>query len=494
MKYLDIKNKIATVMKMLFGVFFLLAIACTNNQITDDGIYSEPPAPVGFGETAIEVNEGNVLPGIMEVTASKNVFNDVSFELDNYEGDGSDVIITDQNGVSKQTYTIKEGEKSVALFVKVADNPNYTGDKTVRYKLKNVTGAGVFKSDTIYSGGGLSVRHTFNVKVIDNDEIPPLVSFVDSESEGPEAKGTHEVAITISEANITVETFDISFSGSAIAGVDYNVTGLVDGVLTMSVPVGETSIVVPIEFIDNSVIEDNKTIVMNLGNYSSGLYQGDITRHTVTIIEDDIPTQLIELPTADLCMIKGNKDADNNFANNEIELSYKVFASGTPDLSNTRSALLKFDVSGINPDAVMEAYMELTTYNENESNRWPLAEADTGGPVSQSIHYISDDSWEKSTVTWNTAPDLDNSGTGRFLNPALLEFTYSPLVGNSGQTGIKHKYDLTNRLKIPEADGVLSLGIQAVPNTVGKRIFYRGDRQADTSVHPKLYVLVRTDL
>lgn len=487
MKYLNkqfYKNKEGTLLTVLCSTLLLLVFSCVDNDKIIYGINDEAIAPVGFSDKSLDVEEAGE-PAIFEVRASKKIFDDGTFEITVLDGDDSDVIITDLEGNVGPNFTIKNGTDGITLQAEAVDNPIYEGKKTITYLVSNLVGEGIYITDTSYSSRGRLVTPQFKLTIIDDEPVPPLVGFAEAESETSENLGTHNVSINISEATPSNETFKIDFSGTAVVGDDYTVSGLVDGVLDVTLNAGETEVIVPIVLIDDDLVEDNKTIIMDINTISSGLYPGDFVTHTVTIVENDIPTETKEIFATDASMIKGGSSGDDQFGGNNLEMSNKL-----PDTKNTRSGIMKFDITGIDASKVMSAKVVLTTYNEEDASRWKTTEDVVGGVVPQTLHYVSDDSWSQSAVTWNSTPDLDKDA-GRFVNPAIVTFVPPFLVGTSGLTGIKHEFDITSQLQTAEPDNILSLGIEVVPFTNGKRIYYRGKK--DTSEDPKLIIVVRTD-
>ncbi len=494
MKYRDIKkfkNMTPIFLQVLSAFILLLVIACDENDKIVYGVDDEASAVVGFRETtsntsSLNLTEGNVIPFEIEVGASKAVFSAISFDLVLVSGDGSEVSFTDANGNSGPNFTVEKGTSTVKLGVEITDNAIYSGARSVAYKLQNLVGDRVFLADITYSGGGgRSVRHELKINISDDESIPPLVSFAETEGETVENFGIHNVLIHISEATTTDETFEVTFSGSAVVGDDYTVAGSTNGVLAITLNAGETEVMIPFELIDDELVETDKTVVMSIGNISVGLFPGTTTNHTLTIVENDIPTETKELFATEASMIKGGSSGDDQFGGNNLEMSNKL-----PNTKNTRSGIMKFDITGIDASKVISAKVVLTTYNEADDSRWKTTEDVVGGVVPQTLHYVSDDNWSQSTVTWNSTPDLDKDA-GRFVNPAIVTFVPPFLVGTSGLTGIKHEYDITSQLQTAEADNTLSLGIEVVPFTNGKRIYYRGKK--DTTDDPKLIIVVRTD-
>lgn len=491
MKYRDIKifkNMTRIFLQVLSAFILLLVIACDENDTIVYGVDDEATAVVGFRENTsgtgtLMLTEGNLVPFEIEVGASKPVFSDISFDLVSVLGDGSEVIFTDANGNSGPNFTVTKGESTVKLDVLITDNAIYSGTRSVTYRLQNLVGENVFLADTIYSGGGgRSSRHELKVNITDDEPIPPLVGFAETESEAPESAGTHNVLIHTTEAVTTNETFEVTFSGSAVAGDDYTVAGSTNGVLAVTLNAGETEAIIPIVLVDDDLVESDKTVVMNISNISVGLFPGDIVNHTLTIVEDDIPTEVLEFVVTEAVHIKGGSDADKNFGGGNLDLSNKL-----PDEKNTRSGLMKFDITGIDASKVMDAQLVLTTYRQGD---WGDAEnLSAAGVTTQTVHYISSDGWSDATVTWNSAPNFANTTAARFDNPAIVTFSADVPVGTSGT--LTHSYDVTDQLKVAEADNILSLGIEVTTWTSGKRIFYRGKQS--NSEDPKLVITVRTD-
>ena len=128
------------------------------------------------------------------------------------------------------------------------------------------------------------------------DLAPTSISFELASSSAGEVKGIHDVALTIDPAPTTRFTANYSLSGSATENSDYSITK--SGSVTIGV--GETSVNIPVNIVNDNITETDETVIFTLTNQSAYTL-GSITAHTLTITDNDDPP--VETPTVTLSVV-----------------------------------------------------------------------------------------------------------------------------------------------------------------------------------------------
>ena len=128
------------------------------------------------------------------------------------------------------------------------------------------------------------------------DPAPTSISFELASSSAGEVKGIHDVALTIDPAPTTRFTANYSLSGSATENSDYSITK--SGSVTIGV--GETSVNIPVNIVNDNITETDETVIFTLTNQSAYTL-GSITVHTLTITDNDDPP--VETPTVTLSVV-----------------------------------------------------------------------------------------------------------------------------------------------------------------------------------------------
>jgi len=176
------------------------------------------------------------------------------------------------------TAVIPAGQNSITLAVTVKDDKIIEGDETVIATLT----------------GGASAHFTFTgsntatVTIADDDNIPAnkLIGVLNMKN-GAEPNTSGQFGITLFNGYTVAEPVTVNYtvSGTATNGVDYvTLTG------TATIPAGQTNVFVPINVIDDQIIEGTETVVITLANASSttfGTFPVSNTPATVNIADDD---------------------------------------------------------------------------------------------------------------------------------------------------------------------------------------------------------------
>ena len=161
---------------------------------------------------------------------------------------------------------------------------------------------------------------------------------------------------------------------------------------------------------------------------------------------------LILTPSADVRIVAGS-NADNNYEGGNLGA-----AQGCPSWCESHvETLLRFDLSAFASMTPTAAVLRVFVYHRGGWNN-------TGTVFA---HFVSDDSWDETTVTWNTAPGPDwTEPQGNAIDSA------PPAPSDS----VWMEFDLTSAV-VSESAGDGELSVRLVPEGVYQRIagFYSSE-------------------
>lgn len=177
---------------------------------------------------------------------------------------------------------ILAGESSVDVPLSVLDDILIEPTETVTITLTGGSATGLTYT--------IGAPNAATVNITDNDAGNLNLEVAASQPNAAEPATHGEFMISIADGKRTAEPLSIQYtiSGSAVAGTDYQaITG------TITIPAGENSIPVPVQVIDDILVEDPETVIMSItgGQSTSFNYTaGAANQATVTITSEDIPT------------------------------------------------------------------------------------------------------------------------------------------------------------------------------------------------------------
>ena len=139
--------------------------------------------------------------------------------------------------------------------------------------------------DTANLPAGVTAGSTTEATVTILDDI--TASFAAGSSSAAESAGTHNVTVNLSQAASSRGlTLSYSVAGTATAGSDNDFTIQDSGWLMIAA--GETSADIPVAINDDSIDDDNETVILTLTD-SWGYTPDNTTVHTLTITDNDEP-------------------------------------------------------------------------------------------------------------------------------------------------------------------------------------------------------------
>ena len=194
----------------------------------------------------------------------------LNYRLGGTADEGADYSITGSG-----TVAVPVGASSVNIPVVITDDSYFELDETVILTLTSGTGYDVGNTDT----------HTLTIT--DNDRPPEMV-FASTLSSASEDAGTHNVAVNINPVPQAGLTLNYRLGGTADEGADYSITG--SG--TVAVPVGASSVNIPVVITDDSYFELDETVILTLTS-GTGYDVGNTDTHTLTITDNDRPPEMV---------------------------------------------------------------------------------------------------------------------------------------------------------------------------------------------------------
>ena len=224
------------------------------------------------------------------------------------------------------TVTILANETTAAINVRVIDESLLEDNETV-----TVTLTGITSGDTNVSLG-TTVSDT--VTIVDNDSAFVTVQANDDTAAEPTNNG--QFTVSISNPSDTDTVISYSISGDATAGSDYTaLTG------TVTILANETTAVIDVNVIDESLLEDNETVTVTLTGITSGdpdVSLGTTVSDTVTIADND--TAVVTIHANDN---SASEPGDNgqftvtlsNPSDTDTVIGYSISGDATPDSDYT---------------------------------------------------------------------------------------------------------------------------------------------------------------
>ncbi|HPR26300.1 Calx-beta domain-containing protein, partial [Lentimicrobium sp.] len=254
------------------------------------------------------------------------------------------------------TVTIPAGSTSATISVPVIDDNILEDDETVTITLSAITSGN--------SGISIGAPSFATVTISDDDAATVSISATDASAAEPDNDG--EFTISMSNAADVATVITYSVSGTATPGSDYTtLTG------TATIPAGSTSVTIPVEVIDNLIMESSETVVVTLISITSGdantSIDTDNDEATVTIADNDVAT--VSITASDATAAEPSNDGEftvtmTQASDTDTEISYTIGGTATPDsdyntLSGTvtipaGSTTATIDVE-VNDDAILES-------------------------------------------------------------------------------------------------------------------------------------------
>jgi hypothetical protein len=223
-----------------------------------------PPIGVYFSVASQEVHEGD---GTATITILADPASSEPVTV--YLSWGGSATLGDDYTGQVSSVTIPAGASSVNVTLNIIDDNLVEPDETV---LVHITGA---------NHAIVGYPDTHVLTILDNDL--PQVFFASSSQSVFEHVGTVSIEVKLSDP--AVKTITVPFSvagGDAINGTDYIISDTAD----LSFLPGETSKIISVQIVDDSLYENPETFVLKLGTPVNAIL-GSPDTHTVEIVDND---------------------------------------------------------------------------------------------------------------------------------------------------------------------------------------------------------------
>ena len=257
------------------------------------------------------------------------------------------IVAEDADAGAVLEYSISGGDDA-DLFAIDAGTGDLTFIAAPDYEVPGDDGGdNVYNVQVSVTDGFEAVSQDLTVTVTDLDEIPPIVATIAASDANAAEEGLDpgEFTITLSEAapegGLTVS---YTVGGTADANDYTALTG------TVTIAAGETTATIALTPLNDELLEpgDDETVVVTLTD-AEAYDLGESNEATVTIADNDAPSQTIELSTPDTSLNAGEAfvvtvtydvtDADNtltgigvrvHYDSSEIEFDESAVLFGTP--------------------------------------------------------------------------------------------------------------------------------------------------------------------
>ena len=293
-----------------------------------------------------------------------------------------------------------------------------------------------------------------------------------------ESAGT--ILLTAVLTSAYTENVDVTYtvSGSAVYGEDHN---LADGSLTVNT--GKTAQSISIDITDDTTTENTETIIVTMGT-PTNVEPGAITVHTISIIDNDLPTVNWSSASQDVdesvgtVTVTATLDKENPVA--DVIVHYSVSGTSTSADHNAESATLTITSGNTSASIPISIINDQLTEN-NETLIITMDNVENADTGETTVHNIIINDNDVPTVNWSLETQLVDEGVGSVTITATLDevnpredVTISYTIGGTSTYPDDHN----------AADGTLTI---ISGNTTATRTFTIYD---DTSVEENETLIV----
>ncbi|MCB1176837.1 MAG: hypothetical protein KDK36_04570, partial [Leptospiraceae bacterium] len=191
-----------------------------------------------------------------------------------YSVSGGTASFGSDYNLSSGTLTFNPGTATQYINLSIVDDSIFEDNETIEILLSNGGNATVAGN----------VIHTYTII---NDDNPPSVEFNTISSSGLESITSVNIPVSLSAVAGKSLSIDYAVTGGTATGGGNDYT-LASGTLVFNE--GVTSLNIPMVIKDDSITEENETIIISLANPTGGVVSGSNTTFTYTIIDNDPPS------------------------------------------------------------------------------------------------------------------------------------------------------------------------------------------------------------
>lgn len=254
----------------------------TGGSVTENGVQQQTVTITDddVANVSLAVNNSSLAEeggsSIVTATLEKTTYQDVIVYL-GYSG-------TAGNGDFNQLpnfITIPAGSYSGSVTLSTAQDTLVEGDETLIIDISTVSGGSAVEN-------GVQRQ---SLTITDDDYAPVAVSLGVGSSNLAEMYESGIITATLDTTTRIDVTVTLGFSGTATASSDYRAQST-----TITIPAGQTSGQTSVLTLDDSLVEDDETIVVEITNVSgNNASENGIQKRTMTIVDDDYEPVLVSL-------------------------------------------------------------------------------------------------------------------------------------------------------------------------------------------------------
>ncbi|TWU42045.1 Calx-beta domain-containing protein [Novipirellula artificiosorum] len=257
-----------------------------DNPTPVPGVFVIAPATVTVDEDA----------GTVQFTVNRTTGSDGAVSVGYATMNGTATAGEDYTAASA-TLDFADGETSKIFTVAITDDSVDESDETFSVTLSNPT-----------NGASLGAVATSTVTIADNDEpvlLPGVLSIDPAATTVNEDAGTVTFTVNRTAGSDGIVTVAYATAnGTATAGADYTATSG-----TLNFAAGETSKMITVPILDDTVDESSETFTVTISNPTGGATLGATQVSTVTITDNDEPVLLPGVLSIDPAATTVNEDA-----------------------------------------------------------------------------------------------------------------------------------------------------------------------------------------
>lgn len=239
--------------------------------VDDEEPTGEATVTLSAGSAEIDEDEGSTT---VTATLSRSTTEEVTVHL----GFGGTATRGVDYEASAEQIVISAGDTTSQITVTAIQDALDELNETIVVAITSVDGAQEQGQQT----AGIRIR---------DDDPSPTVSISSSAETIDEASGSAQITATLSAVSGQPVTVDLSFSGTAQVGVDYQRSGQ-----RITIPAGQSSASITVTALEDDIDEADETIVVTATNVVGASLSGSAST-TITIIDEDLPS--IQLTVSD---------------------------------------------------------------------------------------------------------------------------------------------------------------------------------------------------
>lgn len=358
---------------------------------------------------------------------------------------------------STVSLTIPAGQTSASLNLTSIDDTLHEGNETVAINIASVSGAST--SSTVLP----------TLAILD-DDTAPTVTFQLDVSTLAEAGGTATLIASLDNVSGLDVTVPFTFSGAATLGTDYTRSAS-----QIVVPAGSTSASLTLTAIDDTLFEDDETVVASVQSVTNAFTTGT-TSFSASIQNDDPQPELsLTLGTTSVAEAGGSTELIASISNVSgvpvvVTISLGGAASENVDYS-TSSLLLTIPVGQTSASLTFTAIDD--TLNEGDElvsiGLASVTGADTTNTVVPQWTIADDDPLPTLTVQLTTSTLTENGGSSTLIAtldaPSGRDVTVPFAFTGTATSGIDYTLSAT-QLVIPAGSTSATLTLTALDDAL----------------------------